>query len=201
VPANPGPCPDDATLDSKELHLAQAIELCRRIWKDKSKPKADRALAMSWLCHLVADSHQPCHAGSLYTEKLFPNGDRGANSIKTKQRGNLHALWDGLLGPDWDAGDIRRRQKEIAEDPYLNFAAKAAKTDATEWIMETSIIGLNRVYDNEVFGQIERAEKQPDPKLDEIDRSESYLREAGRISKVRAAYASERLAKILAEGL
>ena len=30
-----------------------------------------------------ADAHQPCHAGSLYAESVFPEGDRGANTTIT----------------------------------------------------------------------------------------------------------------------
>jgi len=63
------------------------------ILKDKSKPKAERAVALKFVVHLVGDVHQPLHAGHLE--------DRGGNSIKVTYRGketNLHSLWDsGLL--------------------------------------------------------------------------------------------------------
>jgi len=63
------------------------------ILKDKSKPKAERAVALKFVIHLVGDVHQPLHAGRLE--------DRGGNSIKLTYRGketNLHSLWDsGLL--------------------------------------------------------------------------------------------------------
>lgn len=74
---------------------------------------------MCWLSHLVADSHQPCHAGSLYVEKVFPEGDRGANSIPVKQGSNMHALWDGLLGQNYNASDIRRRIVEIKKEAVV----------------------------------------------------------------------------------
>jgi hypothetical protein len=31
VPETPGPCPDSATLATKDLYIAQAVELCRRV--------------------------------------------------------------------------------------------------------------------------------------------------------------------------
>lgn len=81
VPADPGPVPAEATLDTQELYVVQANELCQKVMADKTKPPSDRAIALCWLAHLVADSHQPCHAGSLYVAGVFPDGDRGTNSI------------------------------------------------------------------------------------------------------------------------
>lgn len=94
-PKKLGPLPEDATLATKDLYIAQALELCTKVLAGKSQPDSDRAIAVCWIAHLVADAHQPCHAGSLYALDLFPDGDRGANSIKTKQSKNMHALWDG----------------------------------------------------------------------------------------------------------
>ena len=65
VPATPGPLPDGATAATEELHIAQAIELNRRILRSPSATPPEKAIAISWLAHLVADAHQPCHAGSL----------------------------------------------------------------------------------------------------------------------------------------
>jgi len=97
VPTETNVLPDDATLETKDLHVVQAIKLCRRILADKSQPAGDRAIALCWLGHLVADIHQPCNAGSIYVEGVFPNGDHRANRIKILGD-NLYSLWDGLLG-------------------------------------------------------------------------------------------------------
>lgn len=91
VPVDPVELDPKATLETQELYAIQAIHLCRNVLKD-SQSAGERALAVSWLCHLVADISQPCHAGSLYVEHVFPEGDRGANSIPVKQGRNLHAL-------------------------------------------------------------------------------------------------------------
>lgn len=121
VPKRPGSLPLDATLESQDLYLSQAIELCRKVLSDKSQPAGDRAIALCWIGHLVADSHQPCHAGSLYMENVFvkKDGDRGANSIPTKQRQNMHALWDQLLGDEFALRTNRRRFTEITSSPQL----------------------------------------------------------------------------------
>ena len=56
-------------------------------------PDAERLLALKYVVHLVADVHQPLHAG--YTD------DRGGNRYQVQAFGegtNLHALWDfGLI--------------------------------------------------------------------------------------------------------
>ena len=118
VPDDPGPLPDDATMETRELYIVQAIELCKKVLHDESQPKADRALAICWLAHLVADAHQPCHAGSLYSPKAFPNGDRGANLIPIKGQGdirNLHAFWDSLLGAEATPESVEKRVAALKE--------------------------------------------------------------------------------------
>jgi len=51
-----------------------------------------RRQAFAWLCHLVADLHQPLHAGF--------RDDRGGNTVDIQYRGersNLHRFWDSML--------------------------------------------------------------------------------------------------------
>ena len=62
-----------------------------------SASAADRALALTWLFHLVGDIHQPLHSVALTTER-YPEGDRGGNSFYIRVRPgedtiNLHQLW------------------------------------------------------------------------------------------------------------
>ena len=70
VHATPGALPTGATLETKNLHIGQAIELCRQTLRGPGAD-SDNAIAIYWLAHLVADSHQPCHAGSLYVDGIF----------------------------------------------------------------------------------------------------------------------------------
>lgn len=201
VPQDPGPCPAGATLDSRELHLLQAIELCRGILKDKSQPAADRAVALCWICHLVGEIHQPCHAGSLYSEKLFPNGDRGARKIPTKQQKNLHNLWDGLLGQRFDADEVRRLSVTIRETRNLWSHAKDAATyrqcrHPSRWLSE-SVYCAEEVYDDvEVLPILEKADKDGS-RIEPIELSEKYLQRAGKMARERAAFAAQRLAEVL----
>ena len=204
VPLTPGSASDGATLNSKPLHIAQAIELCRGVLKDKSRQNSDRALAVGWLAHLIADAHQPCHAGSLYVEGLFPEGDRGGNSIPTRQSKNLHALWDSLLGPKFDARDIQRRAQEIQLGPNW----KQARDDTTAdidllpipWLVESSAYARSHVYSEEVLGAVEAAVRGSQ-KIETVDLSKEYLKAAGSLAKTRAAFAAHRLAGVLHQSL
>jgi len=69
--------------------VVRAIEDQLKILKSAA-PDAERLTALKYVVHLVADIHQPLHAG-------FAD-DRGGNQyqVNIKGRGsNLHALWDG----------------------------------------------------------------------------------------------------------
>jgi len=70
-------------------------------------PASDRLKALKYLVHLVADVHQPLHAGHA--------ADKGGNLYQVHALGrgtNLHAVWDsGLIDHDpsllsgWPKGD------------------------------------------------------------------------------------------------
>jgi hypothetical protein len=69
--------------------IVAAIDRDARVLGDRSRSDAERAQALRFLVHFVADVHQPLHAG--YRK------DKGGNAyqIRIKGRGtNLHALWD-----------------------------------------------------------------------------------------------------------
>ena len=89
----------------------------------------ERALALSWLLHLLADLHQPLHTTALYSAERFPNGDRGGNDIAIRGGSNLHALWDGALGNDrrWRRIQTMAARDHVALDPaaVIDFAAWA----------------------------------------------------------------------------
>jgi hypothetical protein len=199
VPETPGPLPPAATLETQELYIAQAVELCRSVLGDPQAAPGDRAIALCWLAHLVGDAHQPCHAGSLYAAGLFPEGDRGANSIPTRQQNNMHALWDGLLGGNYDEGAMNRRVEAIADSPEIE-TANADALDPLVWLAESRDAAVAHAYTHEVLGPI-KATMEEGGELPEIYFSESYLQQAGSLAQARAVEAARRLAAIWREGL
>jgi len=201
VPSRPGLLPEVASLQTQELHISQAIVLCRNVFREQINSPQDRAIAFCWLSHLVADAHQPCHAGSLYLEGVFEDsdGDRGANRILTKQRGNLHALWDQLLGDKHSVNGTRRRMLEIFSDQALmelglNALSKPDGMDPQLWLSESRTLAVESVYTSEVLNPFEAVYRGVVEKPETISLSEDYLKNAGRIAQRRAIEAAHRLA-------
>jgi hypothetical protein len=202
VPDRPGSLPLDATLESQDLYLSQAVELCRKVLADKSKPAGDRAIALCWIAHLVGDAHQPCHAGSLYMEKVFleEDGDRGANRILTKQKKNMHALWDQLLGDQFTLNGSRKRIVEITGDADLVALGKYAISvsgglEPQTWLAESRAAAIENVYRHEVLDSLNLVARGMTEKPVPIELSEIYLKNAGRVAQQRAIEAAYRLAE------
>jgi hypothetical protein len=70
---------------------------------DSEAPLAKKAVALSWVLHLVADLAQPLHVGTLVNAQ-FPDGDRGGNDVyvRASERASapvrLHQVWDDAAG-------------------------------------------------------------------------------------------------------
>lgn len=93
--------------------------------------------ALRWLVHLVADLHQPLHAGDAR--------DRGGNDLRVRLRNrreptNLHRIWDVEVVAPLVAG---RRPEQVAREilarvPASDVAAWAAQTDPAAWAEESN---------------------------------------------------------------
>ncbi len=208
VPERPGPLPLDATLETQDLYLSQALTLCRKVLADKTQPAAERAIALCWIGHLVADSHQPCHAGSLYMENVFvkKDGDRGANSIPTKQRQNMHALWDQLLGDEFALRTNRRRFTEITSSPQLTEIGRISVSipgglEPLVWLGESRKAAIEHVYTPEVLDSLSIVSRGLVEKPEVLELSEPYLKNAGKVAQVRAVEAAYRLAGVWKDSL
>jgi len=204
IPQDPGPLPSDATMDTQELYVLQALQLCRKQLSDKNVDDSKRAIALCWVAHLIADLHLPCHSGSLYAESVFtePDGDRGANRIVIGEL-RLHGLWDRLLGNEYERGDVNRRLFEIKSDPELIARVDLflEVADPQGWIDESRAIAVQFLYAGEIQQAIRAAIESKSQTVPPIVISESYGKQAGRIAQIRAYAAATRLAKVLADSL
>jgi hypothetical protein len=112
-----------------DLNVVQALQRVTHTLCSANAADDERALALSWLLHLLADLHQPLHTTALYAADRLPNGDRGGNDIAIRGGGNLHALWDGALGNDrrWRRIETLAAQDRVALDwaAVIDFAAWA----------------------------------------------------------------------------
>src|SRR5262249_25132083 len=69
--------------------IVRAIDRARQTLADRSKPQHERAEALMFLVHLIADLHQPMHAVDRH--------DAGGTQLQVKFLGqamSLHNVWD-----------------------------------------------------------------------------------------------------------
>jgi hypothetical protein len=189
--------PEGANVDTLSMNVTQAINLGRRIVKDRQSSPTDRAVMLAWLFHTVGDIHQPLHGAAMFSVKLFPEGDRGGNSVKTLQNGNLHALWDGLLGRDDAFRAARNAALKLAADKKLSQLGQEsqAQLDQVVWRDESHALATDHVYTKEVLDALRRMEAAG--AVEEISLSEDYLKAGGHIAERRVVQAGYRLAELL----
>lgn len=72
VPATPGPVSRRATLETQDLHIAQAIELCRRVMADRTSPAGDRAIALCCSRKAVGTNSRTSTRQRSFTRLLSP---------------------------------------------------------------------------------------------------------------------------------
>jgi hypothetical protein len=175
-------------LDPEKWNVAQAVKHCQATLVGDGPP-SDKALACCWLLHLVGDLHQPLHSTALISER-FPTGDRGGNSIPTVQGGNLHALWDGLLGRRHRPNDVKREVAELRERSELWKVDTECNVEA--WIQESHELAKSFAYSPQII----EAVKQPGD-LQKINLPREYLSAAGEHARRRIVAAGLRLAALL----
>lgn len=117
------------------------LEAQEKILADHSRPPAERAEALRWVVHLVADLHMPLHVGD--------RGDRGGNDVQLRFLGrqtNLHALWDsGLLNATGQSeGDmVATIRDRIRRRGDLRVIAAGSVVD---WAMESHAVARDVAY-------------------------------------------------------
>jgi len=193
---------DPPAAPAEDLNAIQLIRLARKSLADDATDPAQAALMLCWLMHVVGDIHQPLHSTAMFAEHLFPEGDKGGNSISTQQGFNLHALWDEFLG-DWATGAIaQQRSSELLADAELAKlgAAAAAALDEPRWLDESRQLAESTVYAPEVLSYLRvikpRSENYTPPPL---RLSEEYLTTGVRVSTARVVQAGYRLGAVLQE--
>lgn len=181
-------------VDESKLNALQALELALKRLRDPQTLPPERAVALCWVSHLVADLHQPCHSVSLYSEKVFPEGDRGASILETTRRQDLHALWDRSLLDRVDFSTVRakaqRMKADVAAVPDETVAASPS-----EWLDESAVLAERLVYTPSVREQIEGWER--DGKAGQLEIDADYLQGMRQASEQRAAVAARRLAALI----
>lgn len=185
--------------ENPNLNGPQAFKANLALLKDTSAAKPDRAVALCWVLHLGEDLHQPCHTSSLCLPRLFPEGDRGANSIKTEQQENRHAVWDGPLGPNdryEQCRDLAIVLLGSAAPEVLNETVGNAETEMVKWLNEGWALERDAVYIGELKDAILQTEAG-EGRLPTIKLTEDYLRHVRKVSDKRFVASGVRVAALL----
>lgn len=90
--------------------VVAAITKYSAILADRSNSPAERAQALAFVVHFVADAHQPLHAGYRH--------DAGGNDFQVRWQGrgtNLHRIWDSAMLDDAHLSTAQYTRKLRAE--------------------------------------------------------------------------------------
>ncbi len=113
----------------------------------------DRAVALTWMFHLVGDVHQPLHTIANHAP-AHPDGDRGGNlfHIRVSENSdtiNMHRLWDGLvIGTDRFTA-VRQRGIDLRHRPGLTppeLEREAMDLDFESWARDGAQLAADYAY-------------------------------------------------------
>lgn len=183
-----------------DMNAVQAIQYAkRRIAGEAESSEEEKAVMYCWYLHSYAKLHHPCHTTTLFSPRLFPEGDHGAHKIPTRQAGNLHRFWDGLLGTDTGfvvcQKEASKRMSDAAMTTPEGFLYSFSSDVESTW--ESSFAwGKRHVYTEEVKQYLRIAETENENLLP-LELSENYHRRATGVAKLKAVQAGITLAEEL----
>jgi len=160
--------------------------------------RQDRAVALTWMFHLVGDAHQPLHTVA-YHAPAHPDGDRGGNLFFVRVRAdadtiNLHWLWDDLVIGTGRFTDVRNRAIELRLQAPLTpeaLARRASNLDFDTWAEEGAQLAVEYVYRR---GALESGTREQGLIL-----PDDYITIVQPLAEERAVLAGYRLARLLAD--
>jgi hypothetical protein len=198
VYVNTEPFPNVAGVPAEQIqqrsqvdNVANGLDFAIYQLQNASDP-AEKAVALSWLLHLIGDIHQPLHTGALVSESLFPEGDRGGNGIRLSV-GNLHSAWDRALRETPVSQSLPlliNMGTEFSTDPaHLEF-------HPTRWLQESRDILQSTVYPESITSLVVRTERTGND-LETVALTDAYQEEMRIIATRRLAEAGARIAHTL----
>jgi hypothetical protein len=183
------------------LRIGEADSAFRRnlqIVRDAKAEAGAKAVALCWLIHVIADMHQPLHAGHRMSGR-FPTTDR-AGTIAWVRRAageppvNLHFFWDraaDLPGEDIASSEIIARNAEVLVKPE-SLPAGNGPPDAQfhAWTEESERLAATVAYQGDGLTAAARREDAPVV-------SAGYVADARRLAERRLGEAGIRIARVM----
>ena len=106
----------------------------------------EKAIALSWIFHLIGDVHQPLHTAILFNS-TFPEGDRGGTLFFIRPRPNsvpisLHKFWDDLVMTSERLTSVNNRTRNLLQLPAHQRSAlpELSETDFRQWAIAESLV-------------------------------------------------------------
>jgi len=137
----------------------EALALNLSVARDPRARAADRAVALCWILHLVADFHQPLHSAER-VGPAWPQGDEGGSKVFLRDHisgkpVSLHWFWDDSVNRDGSAATAFAKARDLmARFPRARFAAElshpAAHADASSrWLGESHKLAVTLGYQSD----------------------------------------------------
>jgi S1/P1 Nuclease len=169
--------------------------------KESSDSRA-RAVALSWIIHLVGDLHQPLHCASRFNAD-FPDGDQGGNLFVIQPSDSvrqikLHAFWDAALGTSNSVSTISHDAKVIMDDDTLQAGSLTELSThklLEEWANESFKLAVEIAYEDGTIPGLPQHRLDEDPNAPIPTLSPKSRVRAMDVSDRRAALAAFRLAE------
>ena len=142
VYTEPRDCPEQPhSAGQPAKHCAtEAIKFYARELVRPQATDEKRWRSFAWLCHLVADLHQPMHAG-------FAD-DRGANDVKVVFRDwemNLHHFWDSAL-INQRAGSWQYLVGQLNPFPPVQVGSEWSPSMVNDWTNNSHRLAKEKAY-------------------------------------------------------
>jgi len=135
----------------------QALEALVMNYAMLSSPEtnaAERALALSWLLHLVGDIHQPLHVSDLFS-KQFPAGNAAGTQEYVMDPVNnkpmpLHMLWDSNIYRLTELGVVEQNAQELVKkyprSAFPELKELEGPDDFEKWARESYDVAVDFAY-------------------------------------------------------
>ncbi len=176
-----------------------------RTLQNRKASAHDRAVSLSLILHLMADSHQPLHAAAMVTSER-PKGYGGGGSLLVRnlrgEQSSYHTYWDSLPGDDMSYSGIVAYANALEADPALKKRRlpeyRKNRTPAA-WTQESCETGANFAYAADWFRIVEARDlasgKVQPSEVPQV--TPAFHAEAEKVAQRRLALARYRLTKVL----
>lgn len=167
---------DDAPADTRKLAEArggrpagqalEALKLNATVMIDPESKADERALALSWVLHIIGDIHQPFHTSDLFS-KAYPTGNpagsMGFVADPLEAAGvQLHLLWDSNTRRSVRLEDVDGYAREIMEkfprSSLPELKAYEGPDDFEKWARKSHQIAVDWAFDIKTI-----RDPEPDP--------------------------------------